>query len=146
MRQFVVSTGELILRFRAHASRLYDVAFSPELNLLASCGQDQLLKLWRGDVEIDAARHDAWVHGVAFGPGGRLVATAGADLTVNVFHVTEGGSFGFRSELKRHEGAVTCLAFAPAEAGGGLASGSVDGTIALWRRVHEDTDATDSDA
>jgi hypothetical protein len=41
---------------------------------------------------------------------------------------------------------VTCLAFAPAEAGGGLASGSVDGTIALWRRVHEDTDATDSDA
>ena len=38
---------------------------------------------------------------------------------------------------------MTCLAFAPAEAGGGLASGSVDGTIALWRRVHEDTDATD---
>ena len=94
----------------------------------------------------DAARHDAWVHGVAFGPGGRLVATAGADLTVNVFHVTEGGSFGFHSELKRHEGAVTCLAFAPAEAGGGLASGSVDGTIALWRRLEEDTDATDSDA
>ena len=25
---------------------------------------------------------------------------------------------------------MTCLAFAPAEAGGGLASGSVDGTIA----------------
>ena len=146
VRQFVVSTGELMLRFRAHASRLYDVAFSPELNLLASCGQDQLLKLWRGDVEIDAARHDAWVHGVAFGPGGRLVATAGADLTVNVFHVTEGGAFGFHSELKRHEGAVTCLAFAPAEAGGGLASGSVDGTIALWRRLQEDTDATDSDA
>ena len=56
VRQFVVSTGELVLRFRAHASRLYDVAFSPELNLLASCGQDQLLKLWRGDVEVDAAR------------------------------------------------------------------------------------------
>ena len=91
VRQFVVSTGELILRFRAHASRLYDVAFSPELNLLASCGQDQLLKLWRGDVEIDAARHDAWVHGVAFGPGGRLVATAGADLTVSVFPLGAGG-------------------------------------------------------
>ena len=57
VRQFVVSTGELMLRFRAHASRLYDVAFSPELNLLASCGQDQLLKLWRGDVEVDAARN-----------------------------------------------------------------------------------------
>ena len=76
VRQFVVSTGELILRFRAHASRLYDVAFSPELNLLASCGQDQLLKLWRGDVEVDAARHDAWVpRGLrarrAFGGDGR---------------------------------------------------------------------------
>ena len=82
MRQFVVSTGELVLRFRAHASRLYDVAFSPELNLLASCGQDQLLKLWRGDVEVDAARHDAWVHGVAFAPGGRVVATAGAGRSV----------------------------------------------------------------
>ena len=90
VRQFVVSTGELVLRFRAHASRLYDVAFSPELNLLASCGQDQLLKLWRGDVRVDEARHDAWVHGVAFAPGGRLVATAGADLTVNVFRVTWG--------------------------------------------------------
>ena len=84
---------------------------------------------------------------VAFAPGGRLVATAGADLTVSVFPLG-GGGFSHRtpSELKRHEGAVTCLAFAPAEAGGGLASGSVDGTIALWRRVHEDTDATDSDA
>ena len=59
-----------------------------------------------------------------------------------------GGGFSDHtpSELKRHEGAVTCLAFAPAEAGGGLASGSVDGTIALWRRLQEDTDATDSDA
>ena len=45
---------------------------------------------------------------------------------------------------------MTCLAFAPAEAGGGLASGSVDGTIALWRRVHghgrDGLDATTSDA
>ena len=68
------------------------MAFSPELNLLASCGQDQLLKLWRGDVEVDEARHDAWVHGVAFAPGGRLVATAGADLTVSVFPLGGGGS------------------------------------------------------
>ena len=84
---------------------------------------------------------------MAFAPGGRLVATAGADLTVSVFPLDERGLFDpGPSELKRHEGAVTCLAFAPAEAGGGLASGSVDGTIALWRRVHEDTDATDSDA
>ena len=85
VRQFVVSTGELVLRFRAHASRQPMMWPSRRNSTPASCGQDQLLKLWRGDVRVDEARHDARVHGVAFAPGGRLVATAGADLTVSVF-------------------------------------------------------------
>lgn len=146
VRQFAVGSGTLLLRFRAHASRLYDVAFSPEMGLLASCGQDQYLRLWSGDQLLVHVRHDAWVHGVAFAPGGRLLATACADLTVNLVFYVDKDCLRECGHLKRHEGAVTCVAFAPLEDGGGLASGSVDGTIALWRRLaHDDTDATDSD-
>jgi RNA polymerase sigma factor (sigma-70 family) len=81
---------------------------------------------WRRGAKLRA--HDGPVAAVAFAPGGKLLASGGAEEgEVQLWHVAEGKE---ARTLQGHTERVTCLAFAAD--GKALASGSEDGTVKLW--------------
>jgi WD40 repeat protein len=116
------------------------VAFSPDGNLLASCGyRDNCVRLW--DVKDKKLLHTlkghkTSVHSVAFSPDGKLLASGSGggwsgkskkDCTVRLWEV-EG--WKLLRTLEQHQKAITKLAFSPD--GHLLASGSMDHTVRLW--------------
>jgi WD40 repeat protein len=71
--------------------------------------------------------HDDLVNDVAWGPGGRWLATAAADRLVRVWDVATGQR---RAELAGHSGPVLALALSPD--GRWLCSGGADQSIRVW--------------
>jgi WD40 repeat protein len=72
-------------------------------------------------------QHGGRLWTVAFGPGAAMLATAGDDLAIRIWHPETGALL---HTLTGHTGSVLSLAFHPAA--GQLASGSADGTVRLW--------------
>jgi WD40 repeat protein len=71
--------------------------------------------------------HDDLVNDVVWGPGGRWLATAGADRLVRIWDVATGQR---RAELAGHSGPVLALALSPD--GRWLCSASADQSIRVW--------------
>ncbi|WP_405536805.1 helix-turn-helix domain-containing protein [Streptomyces sp. NBC_00075] len=142
----------LLDRVEGHDEDVTALAFAPHGTRLASASYDDHTFLW--DVRPDATllrRADlttpstAGVSDVAFGLGGRLVATAESDGKVRVWdgdgHPTRRDGHPTRRlpmrevplhELPAHEGIATTVAFAGPRSGL-LASGGQDGAVQLWR-------------
>lgn len=146
---------------RGHSHWVYCVAFSSSRSdLLASCSQDFSVRLWlkvQEDEYLGAiwtpgpvlTYHQGWVYSVAFSADDRYLASGAADETINVFRIDSvqesdepaGARLVMRhvATFDDHDGIVYSVAFTPVrrpdEASNGilLASGSVDGTLALWR-------------
>jgi WD40 repeat protein len=88
--------------------------------------------LWR---ECDRLRatlpaHEGGAFSVALAPGGKILATGGADATIKFWDTT---TWQVLQTLTGHTGPVRALAFTPD--GTRLASGSGDGTVRLWDAV-----------
>jgi WD40 repeat protein/serine/threonine protein kinase len=71
--------------------------------------------------------HDGSVHGLAFSPDGKILASASSDRTIRFWEAATGEPLG---TLTGHLEAVWCVAFAPD--GKTLASGCHDSTIKIW--------------
>jgi WD40 repeat protein len=105
------------------------VAFAPDGTLLATAGDDGVVKLWDPACGREV-RTLCDGHGdtacLAFAPAGGLLAL-GHGRQVELWDVAGGG---LRCTLEGHEGAVCSLAYSTD--GGTLASGAADWRVKLW--------------
>ena len=139
-------TGKLVAKAAgAHKGYLYSLAFSDDL--LASCGDDGLVCLWdvstvreaalassdRSEVTLEVTAtlsgHRQAVRSLSFHPATRHILVSGSeDRTIRAWDVRYPQMESI--VLARHESAVMSVQFNPD--GSLLASGSRDGTVALW--------------
>jgi WD40 repeat protein len=105
------------------------IAFSPEGDRILTAGSDGTSRLWEtktGRQIVAPIRHEAGVSNAAFGPDGKVVATACVD-TVRIWDAASGTQT--TSPLK-HGSSVNVVAFS----GDGklLVSGCDDGSVSVW--------------
>ncbi len=120
----------------AHTQPLTAVAWSSNPSLIASAGEEGSVWIWelsRTQQGEDDARalhqlgHVTAVYALAWHPGGRYLATASFDSTLDLWDSTLGLHL---TTLTGHESWGTTLAWNPT--GDILASGATDQTLRLW--------------
>lgn len=115
-----------------HDDIIYDLAFSPDGKLLASCGYDRLIRLWdvsaavKKEVRVLKDHSDA-VYGLSFSPDGKLLASGAADRAVKVWDVATGTRLYTLGEPTDW---VYAVAWSPDSRH--LAAAGVDRSIRVW--------------
>ncbi|NCS23583.1 MAG: WD40 repeat domain-containing protein [Microcystis aeruginosa BS13-02] len=127
---------ELSKSFPAHGSWVWSVALNSEGQLLASGGQDGIIKIWSitTDISINchslphpSQKHYAPIRAVTFSADSKFLATGSEDKTVKIWSVETGECL---HTLEGHQERVGGVTFSPN--GQLLASGSADKTIKIW--------------
>jgi WD40 repeat protein len=125
------ATGREVARLRGHEEPVYDVRFSPDGQIVATCSWDRTVRLWDVRAKRELHRlegHTGPVYALAFAPDGKSLASAGGgDGTVRLWDVPTGRE---RARLNGHKGWVRTIAFGPD--GSTVASGGRDATVRLW--------------
>eukprot|EP00442_Polarella_glacialis_P000860 CAMPEP_0115163690 /NCGR_PEP_ID=MMETSP0227-20121206/72643_1 /TAXON_ID=89957 /ORGANISM="Polarella glacialis, Strain CCMP 1383" /LENGTH=1035 /DNA_ID=CAMNT_0002576011 /DNA_START=38 /DNA_END=3145 /DNA_ORIENTATION=- len=115
----------------AHTKEVNDVVVSPNNKLIASAGQDKLVRIWKfpeGDLLGELKGHQRGVWSVAFSPIDQVIASAAGDATVRLWNLKD---FMPIRAFQGHSSAVLRVAFLAN--GMQLMSSSVDGLLKLWQ-------------
>ncbi|KIL89218.1 vegetatible incompatibility protein het-e-1 [Fusarium avenaceum] len=111
-----------------HNRAVMSVAVSPNNQLIASGGDDKMVKIWditTGLCQHTLEDHDDPIHSITFLPDGRSLASA--SNTIKIWDTKTGLCL---RTLEGHDKAVRSVASSPD--GQCLASGSLDQTIKIW--------------
>lgn len=121
-------SGELLRSWQGHKRRVADVQFSPDQNLIFSCGYDSTLRSWTLDGELvrTFSGHNQEVTDLAFADDGQTLMSGGRDRSIKFWDAGTG-------ELQRSIVAQTAeikdlLYHSDRDQ---LLSASVDGTIRI---------------
>jgi len=99
--------------------------------LLATCGDDQTVKVWQvytKNMIHDLEGHKNWVNMAVFSPDGRFIASASDDNTIMIWCVQNGSRL---HTVRAHSDAVNAVVFS--RNGQLIASASEDRTIKVWQ-------------
>ncbi|MFD4434208.1 hypothetical protein ACFWPJ_33300, partial [Nocardia sp. NPDC058497] len=110
------------------------VSVSVNGSMLASGGEDGVLKLWDPAIGTPARRcsgHTGWIHATAVAPGGSVVATGGDDADIRLWDAESGTVMAV---LTGHTRRVRSLVFT--HDGTRLVSASEDCQISVWDVEH----------
>ncbi len=124
------------MTLRGHSGGLRGVAYSRDGKRLATCGDDQTIRVWdtkTGKTLHTLRGHVSSVLCVGFSPDGRRLVSGGSDSTVRLWDVDGGEAL---LVLHGHTAAVNRVAF-DAE-GHTIASAASDGTARLWDAMAPD--------
>ena len=118
------------LTLRGHEGDVYHAEFSPNGQILATCGRDQTIRLWEvatGNARLVLTGHSHDVNYVTFSPDGQTLASASEDQTVKLWDPATGRE---RQTLSGHHAEVVTVLFTPD--GRRLVSGDRVGQIIVW--------------
>ncbi|NER33581.1 MAG: hypothetical protein F6J93_05880 [Oscillatoria sp. SIO1A7] len=117
-------------RLEGHGAEVWSVAFSPNGELIASGGNDRLVKIWNrnGSERTTLRGHTNNVTSVSFSPDSQLIATASLDRTVKIWNPNSGQLL---TTFSGHRERIYSISFSPN--GDLVATASKDRTIKLWR-------------
>ncbi|MSR63955.1 MAG: hypothetical protein EXS08_16135 [Planctomycetes bacterium] len=106
------ATLETVQTLAGHGGKVSGVAFAPDGQHLATCGYDNVLRLWdlaseKSECEYDG--HDRDVNAVAFFPDGRRLVTGAEDETLRLWDISRAAMV----VLDEAHGWVNALALAP---------------------------------
>jgi WD40 repeat protein/serine/threonine protein kinase len=116
----------------------HSVAFHPAFALLATGGEDSMVRLWSTTTgkEVHVLKgHKSAVHGVVFSPDGKLLVSAGSNGTLKIWELdTAAGVDRVTAKVIQsvtgRTGAILSVAFGPD--GRYLAYAGTDKTVRVW--------------
>jgi WD40 repeat protein len=126
--------------FNKSNQRILSLAFSPDLNLVASAGDDGQPQIWRlsdGETLATLTGHTDAVWDISFSPDGTTLATASSDYNVILWQGISGeeSEYGaIQAVLRDHTFRTKGVAFSPD--GSLLVSVSDDGSAILWNAAN----------
>lgn len=85
-------SGQVIRSWQAHDRRIADVGFSPNSNLIFSCGHDSMLRSWTLDGELvnTFSGHNQEVTDFAFADNGQTLMSGGRDRSIKFWDAGTG--------------------------------------------------------
>ncbi|KAF9239102.1 WD40-repeat-containing domain protein [Melanogaster broomeanus] len=118
-------------KWEAHSDGVWAATYSPDDEMIASGGNDGLVRIWDAQRKmkiVEITDHPAAVYSVTFSPDGTCLATACADQSIRVLNVRTGALV--LGPLAGHTSEARVVAYSAD--GMQLASGSFDNTIRTW--------------
>jgi WD40 repeat protein len=122
-------TGKEIRQIGPHQKEVRSLALSPDGSLLATGGEDRIIRLWRtadGQQEKEWKGHQSWITSLAFAPDGRTLLSTGGkegrlwDLKEDkARHTFRHGGFLVRCGVFQGQGQV-------------VVTGGWDGSVRMW--------------
>src|SRR5258706_6735198 len=128
-----VPIGTLLLTYNGHSAAVLAVTWSPDINFIASGGQDHVVHVWRarsGNDTYTYGGHGDAVNAVEWSPDGSAIASGSSDTTVQVWQAAYGNTI---TTYNKHTDAVTAVAWSPDSST--IASASKDHTVRVWKAV-----------
>mgnify|MGYP002778189262 FL=1 len=114
-----------------HVNTVWSLAFSPDSQILASCGNDRTIKLWdlkTGElIRTIPDAHAGAIWSVAIDPGGDKLISGSSDRTIKVWNLNTGVLL---RTLAGHTETVRALAISPN--GYTIVSGGADNLVRVW--------------
>ena len=129
VRLWDTATGAAAAEFPVAADAVSQVSFSPDGELLVTCGSDGAIRGWdrSGRQVYELAGHAGGVHAMDLHPSEPLLASGDAEGGVRLWDTSTGQ---LRQSLPGHAAALYCIAFSPS--GDTIASGDSAGAVQVW--------------
>ncbi len=88
-----IESGTIIIRFEGHTHRIFDVDYHAESDSIASCGQDNTIRIW--DVNTGICKnilqgHTSTVQSICFNSQGDLLVSGSEDQSVRLWETESG--------------------------------------------------------